>query len=506
MYVLTAPQLRALDEQTIFEEEITSLGLMERAAGAFVRAFTDQFRPGARPVVILAGSGNNGGDGFVIAQRLKKLSYKVHVLAAQVGEPSADNAANRQRAREAQVTMDKLAAGAPFPEPAVGVILIDALFGTGLSRPLEGYWAELIDHLNHVTGITRVAVDLPSGLLADGPTDGIAFKADFTFTLGYPKMAMFAAENNRYFGFTRVVGFQLAAVDRVLHLRKTNTVGPTDYLKVDMVQGLLKKRRTYDHKGTFGHALLVAGSFGKMGAAVIAGRGILRAGAGLLTCHVPRSGYEIMQISFPEAMCTVDPHRYMTTEITNLDRYRTIGIGPGLGTEKMTARAFRTLLQHYDQPMVVDADALNLIAKEPELLNMVPKGSILTPHPKEFERLFGETSDSFARWQVQREVAKSHGLIILCKTAHTSIAAPDGRIYINSTGNPGMGTAGTGDALTGILTGLLAQGYEPIEAAKLGVYLHGLAGDLAADELGQEFLLAEDVINFIGRAYGVLRN
>ena len=506
MHVLTARQLRALDEQTIYEEKISSLDLMERAVGAFLSAFTKQFRTGAGPVLILAGTGNNGGDGFVIARRLKDVGYKVHVLACRVGSPSPDNFHNNLRTKQVLVDIDELKTGDPFPEPAPGVILVDALFGTGLSRPLEGYWAELIDHLNHVKGITRVAVDLPSGVLPDAPTNGIAFMADHTFTLGYPKMAMFAAENADYFGNTRVVKFQLAPVDRVLHLRKSTTAGPTDYLVMDEVNVLLKKRRTYDHKGTFGHALLVAGSFGKMGAAVIAGRGVLRAGAGLLTCHVPRSGYEIMQISFPEAMCSIDQHRYMTTEVKDLERYRTIGIGPGLGTEKMTARAFRTLLQHYDKPMVVDADALNIIAKEPELLNMVPKGSILTPHPKEFERLFGETADSFARWQVQSEMARSHGLIILCKTAYTSIATPSGKIYINSTGNPGMGTAGTGDALTGMLTGLLAQGYAPINAAILGVYLHGLAGDLAAEELGQEFLLAEDVINFIGRAYGVLRN
>lgn len=506
MHVLTARQLRALDEQTLYEEKITSFELMQRAAGAFVRAFTEKFRPGAGPVLVLAGTGNNGGDGFVIAQSLKTLGYKVQLLACHIGRSSPDNIHAKQLAKQSLISDREQTDGMPFPDLVPGVILVDALFGTGLNRPLEGYWAEFVDHLNHAKGILRVAVDLPSGMIADGPTDGIAFRADQTYTLGAPKMAMFAAENSDHFGKTHIVQFQLAPVDRVLHLRKADTAGPTNYLLEDEVKGLLKQRRTYDHKGTFGHALLVAGSFGKMGAAVIAGRGVLRAGAGLLTCHVPRSGYEIMQISFPEAMCTIDPHRYMTTEIKDLDRYRTIGIGPGLGTEKMTARAFRSLLQHYDKPMVVDADALNIIAKEPELLNMVPKGSILTPHPKEFERLFGETSDSFARWRVQSEVARSHGLIVLCKTAYTSIATPDGKIYINSTGNPGMGTAGTGDALTGILTGLLAQGYEPTNAARLGVYLHGLAGDLAAKELGQEFLLAEDVINFIGKAYGALRN
>ena len=505
MEILTARQLRALDEQTIHEEDITSLALMGRAASAFVEAFIKKFNSRDRPVLVVAGSGNNGGDGYVAARQLHVAGYQIQVLAADIGEPSPDNAFNANYTGRAGVRMTKLSQGAVLPEIAPGVIIIDALFGTGLSRPVTGYWAELIEHLNAIESATRVAIDLPSGLRTDEPSDGAIFQANHTYSLGYPKRALFASENAPYLGELTIVKFKLTGLEAVLHKVKAEGVGPTGFLTEKELRARLKARHTYDHKGTFGHALLVAGSFGKMGAAVISGRGVLRAGAGLVTCHVPRSGYEIMQISFPEAMCTIDPHRYMTTEINDVDKYKAIGIGPGLGTEQMTARAFRTLLQHYDKPMVVDADALNMIAKEPELLNMVPKGSILTPHPKEFERLFGEQENSFARWQVQSKWAKEQGLIILCKTAYTSIASPDGDIYVNSTGNPGMGTAGTGDALTGILTGFLAQGYKPTVAARLGVYLHGLAGDLAAAELGQEFLLAEDVIKFLGRAFATLR-
>ncbi|MGB3546884.1 MAG: NAD(P)H-hydrate dehydratase, partial [Saprospiraceae bacterium] len=260
-------------------------------------------------------------------------------------------------------------------------------------------------------------------------------------------------------------------------------------------------RRAYDHKGTFGHALLVAGSYGKIGAAVMAARALLRSGAGLVSVHLPRCGYEIMQISFPEAMCTVDPHKYVFSAAPdNLDPYQAIGVGPGLGQDQLTGDALAKLLERAAQPLVIDADALNLLSQHPEWWEWIPKNSILTPHPKEFERLFGKADNDFARLDLQRERAAEHGCIIVQKTGHTTIAAPDGQLFFNSTGNPGMGTGGTGDVLTGILTGLLAQDYAPLTAACLGVYLHGLAGDLAAAALTQESLIAEDVIRYIGAA------
>ncbi|NJC24847.1 NAD(P)H-hydrate dehydratase [Neolewinella antarctica] len=501
MQILSGQQLRALDEMTVHEEGITSLELMERAVTAFTGSFCKQFRPSSGPILIVCGTGNNGGDGFATARQLHRAGYNTHVVAAEFGKRSPDNQANFNAAKRLDFPFTLLRAGNPFPKPAPGVILIDALLGTGLSRPLEGYWAELIERWNETEDITRVALDVPSGLPADGPATGAVFMADHTFVLGYPKVAIFAPENAVYVGEMSLVKFKLSSVRTVLHVGPEGDIRPNQMLTEGYVATLVKKRGNSDHKGTFGHALLVAGSFGKMGAAVIAARAVLRAGAGLVTCHVPRSGYEIMQISFPEAMCTVDAHWYQTTGVGDLSQYATIGIGPGLGTEQLTAAALRDVLTRYAKPLVIDADALNLIAQSPSLFALIPKGSILTPHPKEFERLFGKTADSFARWRVQGEAAKRNELVILLKTNHTTIATPTGKIYVNTTGNPGMGTAGTGDALTGILTGLLAQGYEPATAATLGVYLHGLAGDLAAEALSQEFLLAEDVVNHVGAAY-----
>lgn len=501
MKILTAPQLRALDELTVHDEKITSLDLMERAVSAFVASFKKRFKRKDGPVLILCGTGNNGGDGLVAARLLHQIGYKIHVLAVFGSERSPDNETNLRRIADKGFPVDKLTAGDKIPTPAPGVILVDALFGTGLSRKVDGYWAEVLRYFNEQEGITRVALDIPSGLFADEPSEGEIFRADTTFTLGLPKSALFAPENTAFVGETVIVPFRLHNPAAVAHLRREEHQGPNEFLEGSFTAALVKKRHVNDHKGTFGHALLVAGSFGKMGAAVIAARAVLRSGAGLVTCHVPRSGYEIMQITFPEAMCTIDAHRYNTTEVGPLDAYQTIGIGPGIGTEVLTAKALRSVLSRYDKPMVLDADALNLMAKEPSLLELVPKHSILTPHPKEFERLFGTTENSFARWRVLSREARSKALVIILKTGYTSIATPDGNVYVNPTGNPGMGTAGTGDALTGLLTGLLAQGYSPREAALLGVYLHGLAGDIAAEEMTQQFLLAEDVVSHIGAAY-----
>ena len=494
MEVLTAEQHRALDAATLAKQGITSLQLMERAATAWTAAFVTHYPGKNREIVVVVGPGNNGGDGLIIARLLRFGAYSVRLVYVDLGPASPDNLANQRRARDVGVPLRSWKPGDPLPHfPAAG-ILIDALFGTGLSRPITGELAALIEHLNADETLTRVAVDLPSGLYTDTPGEGTIVRAHRTLSLGYPKLALFAAANAKYLGKWQLVSFSLS-VDYAPGTQVQHYM-----LEAVQVARLLRVRSGSDHKGTFGHALLVAGAYGKMGAAVICARGVLRGGAGLVTTHIPRSGYQIMQISCPEAMCSVDVHKYHFTSVEVSERYATVGVGPGLGKEEATAKGLAGLLNDYRSPMVIDADGLNIIAAR-DWLSAVPPGSILTPHPKEFERLFGGTTDDFARWEVQRRRAMDTGLVILCKTSHTSIATPDGKLYFNTTGNPGMGTGGTGDALTGLLTGLLAQGYEPSAAARLGVYLHGLAGDLAAEQLEQESLLAEDVVHHFGRAF-----
>ncbi len=497
MRILTAEQHRALDKATMEQDGISSVELMERAATAWTRQFLKRYTDKDREITVLCGPGNNGGDGLVIARLLRFEAYTVRAICANVAPASPDHKANRRRAKDVGVHLRDLEEGDALPSLNAGGLLIDALFGTGLSRPITGYWAEVIDQLNQQR-VTRVSVDLPSGLRTDSPSSGSIIRADRTLSLGYPKLALFSPANTPYLGKWELVEFPLAGPaepegERHLEMLTGQSVAP-----------LLKVRHANDHKGTFGSALLIAGAYEKMGAAIISARAVLRAGAGLVTVHVPRIGYEIMQISFPEAMCTVDDHRYHFTSARNTERYDTIGVGPGIGTDELTEKAVFHVLAEFQKPMVVDADALNILGKNPGRQREVPPSSILTPHPKEFERLFGTAPDDFARWDLQQAKARELNCVVLLKTGYTSIATPEGKLYFNTTGNPGMGTGGTGDALTGMLTGLLAQGYPSSDAARLGVYLHGLAGDLAARDLEQESLLAEDVVSHIGKAYRTL--
>ncbi|PPK86258.1 NAD(P)H-hydrate epimerase [Neolewinella xylanilytica] len=499
MRILRAEEHRALDAATMEQEGITSLELMERAATAWCGRFLKAYPDKDREIVVLCGPGNNGGDGLVIARLLRFEAYTVSVLWAEIASGSEDNLTNRRRAKDSGVHIRTLSQGDAFPTFRRNTLVLDALFGTGLSRPIEGYWAGLVHHVNE-QAVERVAVDLPSGLYADRPSGSAIIRAHRTFSLGYPKLALFSPANTPYLGHWELVPFRLARPREAVTEQANNIM-----LTRPLVRPLLKERYANDHKGTFGHALLIAGSYGKMGAAVISARALLRAGAGLVTTHIPRVGYEIMQISLPEAMCEMDDHRYHFTSAGQVDAYDTVAVGPGLGKDEATQAGLFQLIEACGSPMVIDADALNILGEHTDMLALLPKGSVLTPHPKEFERLFGKTDDDFDRWELQRQKARELGLVILLKTGYTTIATPDGTLYFNTTGNPGMGTGGTGDALTGVIAGLLAQSYSPVDAARLGVYLHGLAGDLAARELQQESLLAEDVVSHLGKAFGKLR-
>ena len=499
MRILSADQHRSLDAATIERDGISSLDLMERAATAWTKRFTQLYSDKDREIVVLCGPGNNGGDGLVIARLLRFDGYTVSVMWAEIAPGSEDNLANRRRARDTGVHIRTIGEGDALPSFRKNSLLIDALFGTGLSRPIEGYWATLVEYVN-AQPVTRVAVDLPSGLYTDRPSEGATVRAHRTLSLGYPKLCLFAPANTPYLGHWELVPFRLARPAEVTESGAKNVM-----LTRRLIRPLVKERYANDHKGTFGHALLVAGSYGKMGAAIISARALLRAGAGLVTAHIPRVGYEIMQIGLPEAMCVVDDHRYHFTSAASPNDYDVVAVGPGIGKNNATQNGLFQLLEACRKPMVIDADAINILGEHPARIDSLPANSVLTPHPKEFERLFGKTENDFERWELQRTRAQDLNLVILLKTGFTTIATPDGSLYFNTTGNPGMGTGGTGDALTGVITGLLAQGYTPTDAARLGVYLHGLAGDFAARDLQQESLLAEDVVSHLGKAFGKVK-
>jgi NAD(P)H-hydrate epimerase len=331
--------------------------------------------------------------------------------------------------------------------------------------------------------------------MADAPSSGAILNADFTVSFQLPKLAFLLPRNAAFVGEWVLADIGLSK-DFI-----RNAVTPYYFTREKAVRRMLRKRNRFDHKGTYGHALLVAGSLGKMGAAVLAARSALRAGLGLLTVHIPKCGNVVLQSSVPEAMVSLDRNEEIFTSPPSLDNYSAIGIGPGLGLSNETSQAFEFVLRHYKRPVVVDADALNMLAERKALLKLLPERSILTPHPKEFERLTGSAADDFARLEALKQLAAQTRCIIVLKGAFTAIADPDGTVYFNSTGNPGMATGGTGDVLTGIITGLLAQQYPPLEAARLGVYLHGLAGDLAVVEKGMTSMIASDLTNSLPAAF-----
>jgi len=498
MKIFTPKQVKALDAYTIETEPIKSIDLMERAANAFVKWFIQQYPDTERtPIKIFCGPGNNGGDGLAVARLLNRKYYGVEVYLCEIGaNRSVDYKKNLKRIPSRRgLPVTSIKEGTVFPAFGKNAVIIDAIFGSGLNRRIEGYWANLIEHLNNLSNVI-VAIDIPSGLFAEKPTTGSSIHAKKTLSFHLPKRAFFFPENQDRVGacFIQPIGLS----EYFIRQTETNNY----FITKNMIKSFLRKRQKFDHKGTYGHALLMLGSHGKIGAAVLATKACLRSGVGLLTVRVPQCGYQIMQISCPEAMTIPDEAMYNLSSIPDLEAYKSIGIGCGIGKEMVTESALYQLLKKSSCPLVIDADALNLIAKNrSELKNTIPAFSILTPHPKEFERLFGGTANDFERNELQLAKAKELNSVIILKGANTAIACPDGTCYFNSTGNPGMATGGSGDVLTGILTGLIAQGYNIKQAAILGVYLHGLSGDLAAKETGQASMIAGDLVDYLGQAF-----
>jgi NAD(P)H-hydrate epimerase len=490
--ILNSRQVRELDAFTIKHEPIVSVDLMERACNAFVRWFTGQFEA-THVVGIVCGTGNNGGDGLGIARLLSDWGYKVSVWIIKGENESEDFKANLHRLPEwiSKTVIEKKPEKNTFDQCT---IIIDAIFGSGLSRPVEGLYLEVIDLINGVSA-EKVAVDIPSGLFADQHTNGVVLVADYTVTFQLPKLSFLLPENEKFIGHLEIVDIGLSK-----QFIREATVNHYMIGSRGAAQ-LLKPRKRFSHKGDFGKALLIAGSKGKMGACVLAGRAAMRGGLGLLTVHVPRIGYGIIQTASPEAMVSLDKDEELFSSVPDLQGYNSIGIGPGIGTHAKTIKAFRQLLETSNIPLVIDADALNIISENKEMIQLIPKESILTPHPGEFRRLVGDWENDFDKLEKAKQLAATARCIIVLKGAYTAIITSEGDIFFNSTGNPGMATGGSGDVLTGILTALLAGPHSPNEAALLGVHLHGLAGDRAAASLGMEAMIASDIIDHLPEAF-----
>ena len=503
MKILNAGQVRAVDAATIEREPIASDQLMERAATTCVEWISDPARPWITPgetrqaFSIFCGIGNNGGDGLVMARQLAQQGYPVRVYVCRFSEKTTrDFDLNAGRLADIDLPIQDIRSQEEIPEIPSNHIVVDAIFGSGLTRPVEGFTADVIQAMNQ-SGARIVSIDLPSGLFCDEPLPdkSTVIRAHHTLTFEVPKLSLFMAENFPFTGHWEVLSIGLDQA--FIATEKTNYY----LLTRVMLHPMMRRRSSHAHKGTFGHALIMAGSHGKMGAAVLAAKACLRSGVGLLTCRIPGCGYEVLQTSVPEGMVICDEEKNHLSQPFRELPYQAIGIGPGIGAHEETGRVLKYLIQESGRPLVIDADGLNLLAENKTWMHFLPQGSILTPHPGEFRRLAGDFDNSFERLQGLRDMAIKHGIFIVLKGHHTAIATPEGQVFFNSTGNPGMATGGSGDVLTGLITGLLAQGYAPREAALLGVYLHGLAGDAAADALSQETMIASDIINHLHLAF-----
>ena len=488
--------IKELDAYTIEHEPVASIDLMERAARALTAAILERYA--GRSFAVLAGPGNNGGDGLAVARMLNGAGCNVVVwLINPKGKLSPDCAVNLERLRWASVIVNEVQGGFAMPVLDRNTIIIDALFGSGLNKPVENsLFADVIDGMNS-SGCSVVAVDMPSGMLGENnhPLGGVVVNADVTLTLQFPKLSLLMPENAQFVGDMEILDIRLS---HEWIEKEPSTLYFTDKKEV---KALLKPRAKHAHKGAFGRALLIAGSKGMAGASVLAARATLRGGVGLLTVHVPACNNVIVQSCVPEAMTTVDSNECCFSDFIDTARYTAVAVGPGLGQSKESEAALLNLIENSTSPLVLDADALNILSRNKEWLRHLPQGSVLTPHPGEFERLFGKIPSRYHAISSVRALARGYGIVIVLKGAYTTVIAPDGNLYFNSTGNPGMATGGSGDVLTGIMLALLAQGYSGIDAARLAVYVHGLAGDMAAAEKGQIALVAGDIVDFLPRAW-----
>ncbi|MDR2968197.1 MAG: NAD(P)H-hydrate dehydratase [Tannerellaceae bacterium] len=496
--IFTTRRQKELDKFTIENEPVTSTDLVERASVAFVQEFSRRYSRQTRTIVF-AGQGNNGADALAIARLLSEESFTVEAYLLNPTRQLSHECEHNKRRIINECKMDFTEVSGEFIPPTLGKwdVVIDGLFGSGLNRPLEGGYAAVVQYINQ-SEATVISIDIPSGLFGEdnrsNNPDAI-IRADFTFTFGAPKLSFLLPENAAYPGQWKTLDIGLHPVA----VEKTHT--PYRMVEESDIVALIHPRDRFAHKGYFGHALLIAGSKGKMGASLLAAKACLRSGAGLLTVHIPQRGEQIFQTALPESMLSIDPHTERFTNAPELAPYTAVAIGPGLGCSLETAGAFERVLERAGKAIVIDADGINLLASNHDLFAKIPPKSILTPHPKEFDRMAGESASGYDRLLKAQAFAAERDVYVVLKGAYTALCTPEENVYFNSSGNPGMATAGSGDVLTGVLLGLLAHGYSPEHAALLGVYLHGVAGDLAAAFYSEESMIAGDITEMLGKAF-----
>ena len=500
MKIFTSAQIHELDRYTIEHEPIRSVDLMERAAKAITHTITEEWTTHT-PVVVFAGPGNNGGDALAVARLLINEGYKVKTYLFNITNHLSDDCVlNRQRLLDGKHAKDLIEVTAKFdpPELTADMLVVDGLFGSGLNKPLAGGFASLVKYINQ-SPAKVVSIDVPSGLMSEDNTYNVRaniIHAYLTLTLHERKLSFLFGDAQQFIGKLKVLDIRLSPE----YIQKTEA--QYYVLEENDIRSRLLHREDFAHKGNMGNALIVAGSYGMSGAAVLATRACLRSGVGKVTTITPKKNYDIMQIAVPEAVLQMDHEETAFTEAVDTDGFDALGIGPGLGRQETTAIAMIAQIRRAQCPIVADADALNILASHRAWMQQLPKGIIMTPHPQELDRLTGSpTNADYERLHRACELAKSLQAYIILKGHNSALCLPNGNVFFNPTGNSGMATAGSGDVLTGIITALLARGYHQQNACMVGMYLHGLAGDLAAKELGKESLVGSDIINYLPKAF-----
>lgn len=493
MKIFTAEQIRNGDEYTIKNEPVSSVQLMERAAQSCVDWIFENCK-NHRNFAVFCGKGNNGGDGFAIARMLHLKGFDVDVFTNTKAKFSSDAGNNFRELKEFSGVSVKEFKEAKEYRFDNRTVIIDALFGTGLSKNIEGEFEELIDFLNEKNNL-KISIDVPSGLFADDvfTENTTIFKADYTLSFQFWKKTFLHPETGKYAGKVKVLDINISE-DYIAETKTEDFV-----INEEIIKDIFRPRNEFSHKGTYGKVIIAGGSYGKIGAVVLSAKSALKSGAGLTFTLAPKCGYEILQTSNPEAMFIEGGHDFI--DHFEADEKAVYGIGPGLGTNEETAKSFLNFLKNYSQPLILDADALNIISQNQKNLKIIPKNSIITPHPKEFERLFGTTENSFERVKLAKSKAKELGIYIVLKDHHTQVITPEGEVFYNITGNSGLAKGGSGDILTGIITSFLAQHYSEKEAAILGVWFHGRAAEFASEKYSKESVLPTNIIDEFGTVF-----
>ncbi len=499
MKILPIDKIREADKYTIENEPIASIDLMERAAMQCADWIMNKFNR-SYEFHFFCGKGNNGGDGLAIARIMKNNGFNVKIYVINhTDNKSTDFEINLNRLATQEIPVNNIENPEQIKFPSNNAIIIDSILGSGLNKPTDGIIKDIILFLNSLENY-KISIDIPSGLFADitNSAEDVIFEANTTLTFQLPKLSFLFSQNYKYVGDFQVLPIGLS--EEFIESTHCNNY----FVDLQMIKNIYKVRDKFSHKGNYGHTLVISGSYGKMGAAVLSAKACLKSGAGLVSVHCPASGVEIIQNSVPEAMVEADINEKYISCVHNFEKYNSIAIGPGIGTELVTQKTFKELIENYNKPLVIDADGINILSENKQWLELLPENTIITPHIKEFERLTEKFDNCFDRFECQKQFSEKYKIIVVLKGAYTCITTPKGINYFNSTGNPGMATAGSGDVLTGIIAGLISQGYSPENAAILGVFCHGYSGDFYANNFSMETLTAGDIINNLYSAFKII--